>query len=310
MEAPTDFTPSKMLERLLQEQQHQLQERVKELNCLYAISELAGNLDLLLPELLQGIVDRLPPGWQFPEKTCARLVLEGREFKTANFRNSPWKLTAEVMVPGQPTGFLEVGYLGEQSWGWAGPFLKEEKRLLEEIAERAGKMVRRKKAEEALLESEKRFRALFEQAAVGVAQIETPTGRFVRINQRYCEIAGYQAEEMLVLTFQDITHPADLQADLENMRRLTIGEIDEFSMEKRYIHKNGRIVWVNLTVSPMWARGESPDYHIAVVQDITERKHFEERVRGLSQQLLRGQEEERRKISRELHDVIGQIFRP
>jgi signal transduction histidine kinase len=90
------------------------------------------------------------------------------------------------------------------------------------------------------------------------------------------------------------------------MRRLSNGAIREFTMEKRYFHKNGRIVWVTLTVSPMWAPGEPPDFHVAVVQDISARKHFEERVHGLSQQLLRGQEEERRRISRELHDGIGQ----
>jgi signal transduction histidine kinase len=77
-------------------------------------------------------------------------------------------------------------------------------------------------------------------------------------------------------------------------------------MEKRYFDKSGRIVWVTLTVSPMWAPGDAPDFHIAVVQDISERKGFEERVRGLSRQLLHSQEEERRRISRELHDGIGQ----
>jgi PAS domain S-box-containing protein len=139
-----------------------------------------------------------------------------------------------------------------------------------------------------------------------VAQIETATGRFVRINRRYGEIVGYSEAEMKNLTFQEITHPQDLPADLENMQRLRHGEVREFTMEKRYFDKNGRIVWVTLTVSPMWAPGDAPDFHIAVVQDISERKGFEERVRGLSRQLLHSQEEERRRISRELHDGIGQ----
>ena len=128
-----------------------------------------------------------------------------------------------------------------------------------------------------LLASEERFRAIFEQAAVGVAQIVSRTGDFVRINQRYADIVGYTIEEMEHLTFQEITHPDDLQEDLDNMQRLLDGEIREFSMEKRYYHKNGSIVWVNLTVSPMWEIGEEPNHHIAVVEDITERKQAENR---------------------------------
>lgn len=124
----------------------------------------------------------------------------------------------------------------------------------------------------ALRESENKFRALFEQAAVGVAQIETFTGRFVTINQRYCDIVGYSFDEMLNISFQHLTYPDDLQADLDNMCRLHRNEIREFSMEKRYFHKNGSVVWVNLTVSPLWRQGEYPNYHIAVVEDITERK--------------------------------------
>jgi len=120
------------------------------------------------------------------------------------------------------------------------------------------------------------FRAVFEQAAVGVAQTETATGRYFRVNQRYCDIVGYSREEMERLDFQTLTHPDDLAADLDNLRRLVAGEIREFSIEKRYRHKEGRAVWVNLTVSPLWAPGEPPNFHIAVVQDITGQKRDQE----------------------------------
>ncbi len=133
----------------------------------------------------------------------------------------------------------------------------------------------REKAEAVLSDREALFRAIFEQAAVGVAQIDSFTGRFVKINQRHCDIVGYTREEMEELTFQDITHPDDLDADLENMKLLLDGKVREFSLEKRYFHKKGTIVWVNLTVSPMWHVGETPTFHIAVVEDITERKRSE-----------------------------------
>jgi PAS domain S-box-containing protein len=166
-----------------------------------------------------------------------------------------------------------------------------------------------KKAQNALRESEARFRTLFEQAAVGVALIVTETGQFLRLNQKYCDIVGYSQEEMETLSFQKITHPADLQADLDNMEKLKHGQIHEFSMEKRYFRKDGSLVWVNLTVSPMWRVGEKPHYHIAVVEDITERKQaqerltsHQERLRSMASELSLTEEHERRKMAGYLHD--------
>ncbi|KKK54752.1 hypothetical protein LCGC14_3081540, partial [marine sediment metagenome] len=131
-------------------------------------------------------------------------------------------------------------------------------------------------AKQALKESEERFRIMFEQAAVGVAYINSNTGEFVRVNQRYSDIVGYTVDEMQATTFQKITYPDDLQEDLDNMERLRKGEIGEFSMEKRYFRKNSDVVWVNLTVSPLWKPGEQPSYHVAIVEDITDRKNAED----------------------------------
>ncbi len=133
----------------------------------------------------------------------------------------------------------------------------------------------RKMAEVSLKESEQRFRSMFEQAAVGVAQVNSNTGEFIRINQRYCDIVKYSQEEMMSAKFQEITHPADQRADLENMAKLLSGEIAKFSIEKRYVRKDRSVVWIHLTVSPMWQIGEKPSHHIAVVEDITERKSLE-----------------------------------
>lgn len=143
----------------------------------------------------------------------------------------------------------------------------------------------RKKAESDLRESEEQFRAIFEQAAVGVAVIDSNTGRFLKVNQRACEIARLTQEEMLAETFMDLTHPDDLQADLDNMAKLKAGEIGTFTMEKRYLHADGSITWFSLTVSPMWQPGETPSRHIAVVQDITMQKASEEALRSASQKL-------------------------
>jgi diguanylate cyclase (GGDEF)-like protein/PAS domain S-box-containing protein len=133
-------------------------------------------------------------------------------------------------------------------------------------------------AEKALQQSEEKFQVIFEQAAVGVAQIESKTGKFIKINNKYCDIVGYTEEEMLFNTFQEITHPDDLHEDLMNMELLFQRKIREFTMVKRYIHKDGSNVWVNLTVSPMWKPDEEPSHHVAVVEDITDAHKLSEQL--------------------------------
>jgi PAS domain S-box-containing protein len=129
-----------------------------------------------------------------------------------------------------------------------------------------------------LSESESRFRATFEQAAVGIAHVSTE-GKFLWVNRKYCDIVGYSDGEMLELTFQDITHSDDLDTDLEYVRRVLEREIDNYSIEKRYLCKDGSVVWVNLTISLLFDKAGSPRYFVAVVKDISDRKQAEERSR-------------------------------
>jgi PAS domain S-box-containing protein len=154
-------------------------------------------------------------------------------------------------------------------------------KIVEELKEQSTKD---KRMEKSLRESEERFRTIFEQAAVGVAQVESLTGRFVRINQKYCDIIGYSREEMLDKCFQDITYQDDLSSNVSDVARLMAEEVRTFSTDKRYLHKNGSVVWVNLSVSPMWTEGQQPVFHIAIVQDITDHKRAEENARRLAQE--------------------------
>lgn len=127
---------------------------------------------------------------------------------------------------------------------------------------------------------------MFEHAAIGVALIESYTGRFLHINQCYCDMVGYTLQEMSSgRTFHEITHPDDLQKDLDNMERLRSNELREFTMEKRYFHKNGSIVWVKLTAASTWQPGEKPYAHIAIVENITAHKSTQASLRVLNEAL-------------------------
>jgi PAS domain S-box-containing protein len=134
---------------------------------------------------------------------------------------------------------------------------------------------RRKAMEEYLAESESRFRTLFEGAAVGVAMMETRTGKFLRVNKRYCEMLGYSENELRKIPFIELTHKDDIEDSNTHMQLLKTRQIREFTIEKRYIRKDGSILFAEVSVAPMWAPGEEPTTHITVAQDISERKRAE-----------------------------------
>ena len=200
--------------------------------------------------------------------------------------------------------------------------------------------------EKALVESEEQFRSTFELAAVGIAHI-APDGHWLRLNRKACEILGYPQEELLKLTFRDVTHPADLATDLAFREKLLAGLLPQYSMEKRYVRKNGSIVWVNLTVSSVRDSEDKVKYLIAVAEDINKRREWQdalkrseaklqllagslerrvaerthelatknaemetqtEIVQQLSVRLLQAGDEERRRIARDLHDSAGQTL--
>ncbi|MCX5827707.1 MAG: PAS domain S-box protein [Deltaproteobacteria bacterium] len=167
----------------------------------------------------------------------------------------------------------------------------EEKRLFKEISRRISDGLSSVLFLRELQENEERFRATFEQAAVGIAHA-APDGRWLRVNQKLCDIVGYSREELLQKTFQEITYPEDLDASMEYVRQVLAGEIPTYSMEKRYIRKDGSIVWIDLTVSIVLHASGEPGYFISVIEDITKRKKTEEEKQKLQGQLLQAQKME------------------
>ena len=145
-------------------------------------------------------------------------------------------------------------------------------------------ITKRKEMGAALRESEERFRAAFEQAAVGISHVSIE-GRFLRVNQKFCDITGYAREELLERTFEDITHPDDLEVDQEQVRSLLAAEIKTYSLEKRYLRKDGEFSWVQITASLVRTPKGAPKYFLRVVEDINIRKAAESALRESEAQL-------------------------
>ncbi|MBV8616968.1 MAG: PAS domain S-box protein, partial [Acetobacteraceae bacterium] len=160
----------------------------------------------------------------------------------------------------------------------------------------------RHEAEAALREGEARFRATFEQAAVGMAHVALD-GTWLRVNHRLCTKLGYTAAELRARTFQDITHPDDLEADINNARRLLAGEVANYSMEKRYIRKDGATLWAELTVALVRDAAGAPLYFISAIANISARKAAETALRDLAATL----EARVGECTRQLSEVVAAL---
>ncbi len=132
---------------ILRQQEPLLSERVKEISCLYSVISLLGNKTYVSDdEKLHDIVKLIPTGWQYPEDTCVQIILEGKEYKTDNFKETPWRQTSEILVNGALKGILAVSYLQEKPAKDEGPFYMEERTLIDVIAKFLGEMIELKLA--------------------------------------------------------------------------------------------------------------------------------------------------------------------
>ncbi len=143
---------------------------------------------------------------------------------------------------------------------------------------------KRKLAQKALRESEERFRSTFEQAAVGICHVGKE-GQFLRVNQKLCDMLGFARDELLSMTIKDVTHPKDLRISKEAYERLFSGKQVIEKFEKRYISKNGQMIWANLTASVLKEPDGAPEFFISVVEDIGSKKAAEKEKEILEKQL-------------------------
>ncbi len=286
-------TERRGVEELLWKLTHDLGERVKELTCLYGISHLVEKPDISLEEIIQGAVDLFPPAWQYPEITCARVILEDQEFKTENFGETMWKQASDIVVYGERAGTIEVCYLEERPESHEGPFLKEEKSLLDAVAERLGRIIERNRAEAALRESEARYRALFDQANDAIF-LENKNEEIVDVNRRACQLTGYSREELLAMRTPDLEAEEARLDPPHKVYSTPDVATEDTPFETVVLHRDGTEIPVEVTITGLMSSGG--DLFLSIVRDITERKRAEEALQRAHDELERWVEERTAKL--------------
>jgi PAS domain S-box-containing protein len=162
----------------------------------------------------------------------------------------------------------------------------------------------RKRTEKALRESEERFKKLFVEAPLGIALIDSLTGHVNDVNPMFAKIAGRTLDEMANINWMSITHPDDVQKDLDNMALLNAGKIAGFQMEKRHLHHDGTSVWINMTIAPVYVEDHTQPRHLCMIEDITERRQTQEQIKIQNEELQRINAEINKFFSIIAHDLL------
>ena len=254
----------------------ELTERTKELNCLYSISRLIERRHYSIEEILSEVVNLIPPAWKYPDISCARIVWDDREFRTKNFALTDWRLASELLVNGYLCGKLEVYYLEQRPEMGEGPFLKEERSLINEIAERICEMIERRQTVAALQESEKRFRDLVENSLTGISIAQD--NRVIYQNQEQERLLGPLPRTSFLGNFENI-HPEDVPKVKKLSQDISSGKIRKLDLDFRLfpVGKDGRkgtMKWVYCRAMRINYRGR--ESILANMIDMTKTKDLEQ----------------------------------
>lgn len=258
--------------------QYDLGKRIKELSTIYHLNEIIKNDKQNESEVIRKIVDILPIGWQYVNDCASKIHFDGKDYTTNNYAPSPISQVAEFVLFDGRKGFIEVVYSKEKPKEYEGCFLKEERDLINTAADTITVYFNKAAQQKVLTESEAKFRGAFESSAIGMALVSL-NGEWVRVNKTLCDMLGYTREELTKLTFQQITHPDDLYSDLKFLEETIQGKRTVYRMEKRYFHKNGSVIWINLNVALVKDNNQQPLYFVSQIENITEKKQITEQLR-------------------------------
>jgi PAS domain S-box-containing protein len=258
-----DATKRKRLE-------HNLRERIKELLCLCSIANLAQRPGITVAKICEEIVNILPQSWHDPEITCAKIAIDGKAFRTSNYRESKWKQSAAIKVHGAKAGEVEVNYLEERPEVDEGPFLKEERVLINAVAEQLGGIIERKQAEEKLKESENKLNSIL-SSMVDLVFVFDKKGRFTFYRSSTGELY-MPPKTFLGKKHSEVMPPHVNKLTTTAFNKNKKGEVAEYEY---WLEIGGETKWYSAKLSPMFSDGEFVG-SVAVVRDVTEHKKLDQ----------------------------------
>jgi signal transduction histidine kinase len=287
----------KRIKETLQKKTHALGERVKELNCLYAMSGIVEKHGISLEKILRGVVEIIPSAWQYPEIACARITVGEHGYATSGYRETPWRQSAHILVRGEKSGALDVVYLDERPQCGEGPFLKEERSLINSIAKRVGEIVERKVAEDALKESMTRNKALLNAIPDLIFRVRKD-GTILDFKKGKTLGRRIPARKILGKKISDLPDEYRfLSREIMRQGTTNVAQVLQTGMTQIFEHQyhrgsNTYHYEVLLTVSGV-------DEVLGIIRDITERRRLEKQVLEIS-------EWEKQRIGQDLHDSLSQ----
>jgi PAS domain S-box-containing protein len=254
-----------------------LRERVKELDCLYKLSQLVAEAGLDEDKIFDGVVSCIPPAWQFPDYTCARMVVHDRTYESPGFQEYSHKQDVKILVGDEKVGVLEVFVSEDAPFDRKDPFLPEESDLLEAVAQRLGSAIERIEAERRLKESQEKYSAVVENTNEGMIIIQD--GKIQFANKASLELVGYTPEELLGSDFGQYLAEEDRELVrnryLDRMKGLDVPRLYEINL----VRKDGEKIRVEANANLFYYNDKPAD--IVFIRDITERLKYRERLEAL-----------------------------
>ncbi len=270
----TDITSQKEIETTLRMRTHDLTERIKELDCLYQVSKFLSDPNLEIDEIFTFIIDLIPSAWQYSDITCVHIEFEGKKYDSANFQLSPWCQSADITVSKKKIGLVQICYLEEKPVCDEGPFINEERHLIDAIARELGRFIGRVRAETALRETKEKYQLLVEKLQEGVL-LEDAAGKITFVNPRGANLLGYSENDLIGKTWRDIV-PSEFFTTVEvesDKRSRGIGS----SYEIQLLTKSKSKIPVLITASPIYSNRGDFSGTLVVFTDITILKEAEQK---------------------------------
>ncbi len=277
-ELRAEITERKRTEDALRKLTYDLNERVKEINCLYSISYYIDKQYLLLEEKLKSIVNLIPSGWQYPEITCARIILEDKEYKTDNFRETPWKQSSDIIGHDKKMGTIEVFYLERKPEHYEGPFLEEERRLINSVAAELGEMIAHMRADKALVEQSRISEAFFTSTITPLVFLDK-NFNYIRVNEAYAKACQRDISEFLGHNHFEF-YPSPAKALFE---QVVEKKVPYQALARPFTfpdHPEWGTTYWNWTLTPILDNRGDVEFLVFSLQDVTQRKRAEKAVKA------------------------------